>query len=126
VELLLKEWLRQACGDKPDAWLEHLKPAQRGIIERYWRDAIERDLAIDRLALASFGHEIRAAAGLGLFDGHEQVQLEIEGLKRLRDLVCHAAEFAPTPEQALRIPPLAGGTQALATWLIEKILKSKA
>jgi hypothetical protein len=106
VQLLLMDWLRQASGDTPDAWLDHLGPRQRGMIERYWQDAVQRDLAIDKLALASFGHEIQAAEGMGLFKGHDERYREIKGLKELRDLVCHAAEFAPTPVQALRIPRL--------------------
>jgi hypothetical protein len=121
VEMLLMDWIRRACKDKPDAWLEHLGPRQRGTIERYWQDAVQRDLAIDKLALASFGHEIQAAAGLGLFEGHQQSLREIKRLKDLRDLICHAAEFAPTPAQALHIPPLARSAQALSTWLDEVI-----
>lgn len=126
VELLLVDWLRQACGDKPDAWLEHLGPRQRGIIERHWQDAVQRDLAIDKLALASFGHEIQAATAMGLFVGHEQRSVEIKGLKDLRNLVCHAAAFAPNPKQALRIPPLARSAQALAAWLNQSIPKTTA
>jgi len=126
VELLLVDWLRQACGDQPNAWLEHLNPQQRGVIEKHWQDALKRDLAIDKLALASFSHEIQAAAAMGLFVGHELQLVEIKGLKDLRNLVCHAAEFAPNPEQALRIPPLARSAEALASWLNLRIQRTKA
>ena len=126
VELLLVDWLRQACGDRPDAWLVHLNPQQRRTIEKHWQDAQQRDLAIDKLALASFSHEIQAAAAMDLFVGHEQQLVAIKGLKDLRNLVCHAAEFAPNPEQALRIPPLARSAEALSTWLSLRTQRSKA
>jgi hypothetical protein len=126
VELLLMEWLRQACVDDPDAWLRHLGPNQRRMIERYWLEAVQRDLAIDKLSLASFGHEIQAAEGMGLFDSHKQRHREMKGLKQLRNLVCHAAEFAPTPREALRIPPLARSAQDLSTWLGQRIKRPMA
>jgi len=126
VELLLVDWLRQACGDEPDAWLAHLSPQQRGTVEKHWQDALRQDLAIDKLALASFSHEIQAAAAMGLFVGHERQLVEIKGLKGLRNLVCHAAEFAPNPEQALRIPPLVRSAAALASWLNVEIQRTEA
>jgi hypothetical protein len=126
VEMLLMDWIRKACSDEPDAWLNLLVHKQRKSIESNWLDAVQKDLTIDRLALASFGQEIQAAAGLGLFSGNEQRRHDMDELKALRDLVFHAAEFAPTPAHALRIPQYTRNAQAMATWLNERVHRTAA
>jgi len=61
VEMLLMDYIRQACGVNENRWLDHLEMRQRGTIEKHWKEAVKRNLAIDRLSCASFGQEIRAA-----------------------------------------------------------------
>ena len=117
--MLLIEWIRAECGADVDRWLEHLNRRQRDIIEKHWKNAVERNLAVDRLSCASFGQEITAAAGLGLFKRNDKYYKSLEALRRLRDQVFHAAEFAPTPEVALSIPIRVREAQTLATWLQE-------
>jgi hypothetical protein len=121
VELLLVEWIRGACRERPDAWMQHLHPKQRKVIENHWKEALANNLAIDRLSCASFGHEIAAARWLGLFASDSTREGELSGLKQLRNRVCHASEFAPTSEQALQVPAQARKAQELAQWLADKI-----
>ncbi|MEW5882369.1 MAG: hypothetical protein AB1761_18260 [Pseudomonadota bacterium] len=121
VEVLLVEWIRNACGDQADAWMQHLGPKRRKEIERHWKAAEAKNLGIDRLSCASFGQEIAAARGLGLFASEPAREHELLSLKQLRDCVCHAMEFAPTAEYALEIPLQARKARALAQWLVERI-----
>lgn len=121
VEVLLVEWIRGACREQPDAWMQHLHPKQRKVIENHWKEAVANNLAIDRLSCASFSHEIAAARGLGLFAAEPTREGELSSLKQLRDRVCHATEFAPTAEQALQVPAQARKARELAQWLADKI-----
>lgn len=121
VEMLLMEWIRGACRRQPDAWMQHLHPKQRKVIEDHWKKAVASNLAIDRLSCASLSHEIAAARGLGLFASEPIREVELSGLKQLRDRVCHAMEFAPTAEHALEVPAQARKAQCLAQWLADKI-----
>jgi hypothetical protein len=121
VEMLLVDWIRKTCGTDQDAWLEHLKKTQRGSVERYWKEASDRNLAIDRLSCASFGQEIQAAEGLGLFKMTEAHHRKLKALEALRHQICHAAEIALTPEQALTIPNHVRNAHATASWLQARI-----
>lgn len=117
VEMLLIDWIRAACAVNKNQWLDYLDGSQRGIIETHWKNAVKNNVAIDRLSCASFGQEIRAARGLGLFKDHEERHKSLKALEALRHKVCHAAEFAPTAEQALTIPGHVRDAQSTATWL---------
>lgn len=121
VEVLLMEWIRAACRGHEDAWMQHLHLKQRKVIERNWKEADTNNLAMDRLSCASFGHEIAAARGLGLFAPEEGRETDLLSLKQLRDHVYHAIEVAPTPEHALTLPARARAAQDLAQWLVGKI-----
>lgn len=121
VEMLLMDWIRKACGANENAWLDHLDGRQRGTLEKHWKDALKKNLAIDRLSCASFGQEIRAAVGLGLFRGNDKRHKSVKELETLRNQICHAAEFALAPEQALTIPRHVRDAQAGATWLQTQI-----
>lgn len=121
VEVLLMEWIRGACGGRPDAWLRHLEGRQRRTIEQHWKRAAANNVAIDRLSCASFSHEIAAARGLGLFAAEPKRERELQDLKELRDRICHAIEVAPTAEHALQIPQQARKARELAQWLVERI-----
>jgi hypothetical protein len=78
-------------------------------------------LALDRLSCASFGQEIQAAQGLGLFKGTETHHEKLKALEALRHQICHAAEIALTPEQALTIPNHVRNAHATASWLQARI-----
>jgi hypothetical protein len=117
VEMLLMEEIRRACNTNADAWLAKLSVNQRETIEKQWKDAMRRNVAIDRLSCASFGQEIQAAIGLGLFLKDSETHRRLFALKTLRDQVCHASEFAPTPELALQIPAQVRHARALANLL---------
>jgi hypothetical protein len=117
VEVLLMDWIRKVCGAAADAWLEDLNAKQRGTIERHWKAAQRSNVAIDRLSCATFGQEIDAAIGLGLFMRDDESHQRLCALKTLRDQICHAAEVAPTPEYALKIPAHVRDAQRLAEWL---------
>jgi hypothetical protein len=121
VEMLLMDWIRAACGLKEDQWLDFLRSGQRSAIERHWNEAVKQNLGIDRLSCATFGQEIDAANGLGLFKDSEGRRKGLEALATLRNKVCHAAEFAPTPELALTIPGQIRNAHALAAWLQAQI-----
>ena len=121
VEMLLMDWIRKACGTNEHAWLDHLHSGQRGTIEKHWNEALKKNLAIDRLSCASFGHEIRAAAGLGLFSGNDERHRSIKELEVLRNQICHATEFALVFEHALKIPRHVREAQFGATWLQAQI-----
>lgn len=121
IEMLLIEWIRKRCRTNPDEWLELLDNRQRRSIDAHWEKAISQNVAIDRLSCASFGQELRAAAGLGLFDGENDSRENVESLEPLRHQICHAAEFALTPEQALLIPGQVRQAREMAAWLQTKI-----
>lgn len=121
VEILLMEWIRRKCHPDEDAWLDHLKKRDRKSVERYWKKAQESNMAIDRLAHASLDQEIRAAQSLGLFNDCDEQCERIRALKTLRDNLCHAKEFAPTPEQALTIPSQVRDAETLIQWLETQI-----
>lgn len=118
VEMLLMDRIRKSCGTNDDEWLDHLDRRQRGIVEKHWKVAVKSNIAIDRLSCASFGQEIQAAAGLGLFRGHDERHEALKKLEALRHQICHAVEFAPTPDQALRIPRHVRDAEATAVWLL--------
>jgi len=120
VEMLLMNTIRQICRTKPDAWMEHLAPKQQRTVEKLWQEAQGSNVWVDRLSCASLGHEIQAAIGLGLFERDDATHRQFEALKIVRDLICHAAEFAPTAQDALKIPAMARDAQALAEWLRHK------
>ena len=90
---------------------------QQKAIERHWDKAVEENLAIDRLSCATFGQEIQAADGLGLFKDAIEYRERFEVLAKLRNTVYHAAEFAVTPEQALKLPKHVRDAQIVTTWL---------
>jgi hypothetical protein len=121
VEMSLMEWIRKRCGKDQDAWLARLEDNQQRDIERHWKQAQEKNLNIDRLNCASFHHEIVAAEGFGLFTGHADQQERLENLKALRNMVYHAAEFAPNAEEALKIPARVRDAHTVAAWLQEQI-----
>jgi hypothetical protein len=121
IEILLMDWIRKTLGADRDAWLCQLNVGQRSSIDKHWKRATKSNIAIDRLSCASFGQEIRAASGLGLFKGDDGRQQSFKALRTLRNQICHAMEFALTPEQALTIPALVRDAEAVATWLQERI-----
>jgi len=121
VEMLLMDCIRNVCDADKDGWLAYLREGQRKSVEKYWKNALKKNLAIDRLSCASFGQEIEAAAGLGLFKHHDERHRGLKELAVLRDQVCHAIEFAPTPEQALKIPSHVRTAQSTATWLLAQM-----
>lgn len=122
VEMLLMDWIRQVSRGDDEVWLQHLK-AQQKKIERHWNERQDDKMDIDRLSVASFGDEIIAAEGLGLFRNHADQKERIERLADLRNLVCHAIEFAPTSEHALKIPEHVRNACALIEWLSEQLDK---
>ena len=126
VEMLLVDWIRKACGSNQNVWLDHLKKTQQESVERYWKDASERNVAIDRLSCASFGQEIQAAQGLGLFKGTETHHERLKELEALRHQICHAAEIALTPERALMIPNHVRNAHVMASWLQAQIEELQA
>jgi len=106
AEMLLMEWIRKSCRDHPEKWLEKLDPSAKGRIDRFWRQAQDKNLALDKLSCASFADELTAAEGLGLDpDAHAS----LKRLKNLRDMVCHGMEIALTPERAIEIPAYVRG-----------------
>lgn len=117
VESLLVEWVRVRCRHAPDAWMEHLSRTEREQIERYYAQSKNKNIAIDRLSCASFGQEVKAAVGLGLMREGDERHRSVLALADLRNSVCHAKEFAETPELALDVPPRARKATALAHWL---------
>jgi hypothetical protein len=123
VEMSLMEWIRKRCGKDQDAWLAKLKEKQRKNVEDYWKQAQEKNLNIDRLNCASLHHEIVAAEGFGLFTGHAAQQKRLQDLKALRNMVYHAAEFAPNAEEAIKIPARVRDAHTVVAWLQEQIEK---
>jgi hypothetical protein len=121
VEALLVEWIRRACHDDTDAWLFHLDSHRKREIEKYFVKAQRANVAIDRLSCASFTDEINAAFGLGLFERGNEHHGRLQALVELRNDVCHAKEFAQTPERALLLPERARDADTLANWLQEAI-----
>ena len=121
VEMVLMDWVRNACGANKDCWLQYLSKAQQKAIERHWDKALEENLAIDRLSCATFGQEIQAADGLGLFKDASEYRERFEVLAKLRNTVYHAAEFALTPEQALKLPKHVRDAQMVTAWLQRRI-----
>lgn len=103
VELLLMAAIRRRCGETPNQWLRFLTENERARVERYWKQAVYQNTAIDRLSHASFTNEIKAGVGLGLFGRNGEVHRQLKDLVPLRNQVCHAMEVAPTPAQAMRI-----------------------
>jgi hypothetical protein len=123
VEMLLMDWIRKKCRKNQDEWLVHLTKSQRGNVERHWQNALKENLAIDRLSCAAFGHEIQAAAGLGLFDNHDGQHTRLKALEQLRHQICHATEFAPNLTQALKIPSQVRDAHSVTLWLQGQIAK---
>jgi hypothetical protein len=123
VEALLVEWIRCACRADAEAWLQHLDPPRRRQVERYFEKAKRANVAIDRLSCASFTDEINVALGLGLLERGDEHHYRLQALVGLRDEVCHAKEFAQTPEQALLLPARVRDADTLATWLQAAIAK---
>ena len=121
VELLLMEWIRIRCGTNEDEWLSKLHKDQRGTVEKHWRDAVSQNMAVDRLSGATFGQEIQAATGLGLFEKHDDQRTRFRALEQLRHQICHAAEFAPNLSQALKIPANVRDAHTVTVWLQEQI-----
>jgi hypothetical protein len=104
VEMLLMEWIRKVCRKDPDKWIAYLDHREKNRIEKYWKRAQIENVALDKLSCATFANELAAARALGLFSSNESVSASLEGLNRLRNLVCHGKEFALTPGRALKIP----------------------
>lgn len=121
VEALLVEWVRQACRADADAWLSRLDTRRQREIERHFERAQAANVALDRLSCASFADEIAAALGLGLLARGDEHHRRLQELVELRNEVCHAKEFAHTPERALRLPARARDADTLANWLQEAI-----
>lgn len=121
VEMLLMDWIRRASRGDDEVWFQYLDRDQRRKVETHWKQRKNDNMDIDRLSVASFGQEVTAAEGLGLFKGHAD-QLEcIKRLENLRHQVCHAMEVAPTSEQALKIPEHVRNACALIEWLSEQL-----
>jgi len=125
VEMLVMEWIRAGCGPDEDCWLQYLDNGQRKSIEKHWNDAVRENLDIDRLSCASFGQELKAAIAFGLFHDQEDKVKELKAIERLRHQVFHGVDFAPTPEQALKIPVYVRQAQALVESLQDVIGKIK-
>lgn len=121
VEALLVEWIRRACRDDADAWLRLLDEKRQRYVETYFEKAKAANVAIDRLSCASFTDEINAALGLGLLVSGDEHHHRLQALVELRNDVCHAKEFAHTPERALQVPARARDADTLANWLQEAI-----
>lgn len=121
VEALLVECIRRYCSDDSDAWLRTLSGKRRETIESYFARSRVSNVAIDRLSCASLTDEIAAAVGLGLLRVDDTNYQKLKELVALRDDVCHAKEFASTPELALKLPQKARDADALAEWLQNEI-----
>jgi hypothetical protein len=121
VEMVLMDWIRNACRANKDHWLQYLSKTQQRAIEHNWDKAAKENLAIDRLSCATFGQEIQAAAGLGLFEDALEYRESLLALAKLRNTVYHAAEFALTPEQALKLPKHVRDAQSVTSWLRKQI-----
>ena len=120
VEMLLMDWIRRASVDDED-WLQHLKSGDRRQIERYWERRRAENLHVDRLAVASFTHELTAADGLGLFRDDASRRGALERLIGLRDQVYHGIDIAPTAAHALELPDHARNALSLVAWLHAQI-----
>ena len=101
VEMLLMEWIRKSCRHDTEKWLEKLDHQAKGQIDRYWQQAQNENVALDRLSCASFANELTAAENLGLFSSDPDALESLIRLKDLRDWVCHGKEFALTPDRAV-------------------------
>jgi hypothetical protein len=117
VEMLMVEWIRKRCQGDDALWLDKLEKEDRKTIESYWKRAVVGNVAIDRLSCASFGQELVAADGLGLFDGQAQWKGKLGSLQRLRNVVCHGGDIAWSPDSALELPKRARDAQAAVKWL---------
>ena len=117
TEMLLVDWVRRRSGGDDEVWLGHLRKDQRGRVESWWSKAREANVAVDRLSVASFGHERTAAEGLGLFDGAADRLDQLRRVEGLRHQVAHAAEIAPTADRAMALPALARDVLMLIDWL---------
>jgi hypothetical protein len=121
VEALLVEWVRRACRIDAGAWLRHLDTGRQREVERHFEKAKTANVAIDRLSCASFTDEINAALGLGLLAQGDEHHARLQALVELRNDVCHAKEFAHTPERARLVPARVRDADTLANWLQEAI-----
>ncbi len=121
VEALLVECIRRYCCHDPDAWLSSVTAKRRETIDSYFNRSRANNVAIDRLSCASFTDEIAAALGLGLLKSDDPNHQKLRALVALRDDVCHAKEFAGTPELALKVPQRVRDANSLAAWLEEEI-----
>jgi len=120
VEMLLMECIRAACDDNADKWMAYLDNQAKKNIEKYWKEAREKNLALlDKLSCASFWNEMIAAQGLGLVTASEFATLE--RLKELRDSTAHGKEIAFTPDHALEIPPRVRDAMTIQAVLQEKL-----
>ena len=117
VEALLVEWIRRCCRNDPDGWLRALSPRRQEIIESYYLRSRSSNVAIDRLSCASLSDEIAVALKLGLMKDGDANHRKMLGLVTLRDDVCHAKEFAGTPELALKVPQKVRDADSLAKWI---------
>ncbi len=102
VEMLLMECIRKTCRDAQDKWMTYLNGSAKKKIENHWKQAQQKNVALDRLSCASFRNELVAAQGLGIVSAADGAALE--RLNELRDLVCHGKEIALSPDRALQIP----------------------
>jgi hypothetical protein len=118
VEALLVEWIRDHCRDDRDKWLRFLGRQRQGRIERYYRESMTKNVAIDCLSCASFTDKVEAAIGLGLLARMDVNHVRLEALVELRNDICHVKEFAGTPELALQVPLRARDCDSLAQWLL--------
>lgn len=126
VEVLLVEWLRARCRDEPDAWLSTLPARDQAQINGYYRAAQRKNVAVDKLTCASFGQEIVAAVQLGLMPADSDEHQQLQALIELRNDVCHAKEFAATPDLALRIPQKLRAADHLATCIRQALQALKS
>ena len=83
---------------------QKLTNGARARIENWFEEAVERNVALDKLSVASFQQEIKSACFLGLFRQQPEHMETLAGLKAFRDQICHAMELAGNVQQALEIP----------------------
>jgi hypothetical protein len=121
VEMLLMECIRAACNGDPDKWMSYLDTGAKKTIEKYWKDAQQKNIApLDKLSCASFGNELTAAEGLG-FVASDEI-LTLKRLNELRNSIANGKEIALTPDRALAIPSHVRDALAIQA-VLDKTLK---
>ena len=105
LEIMMAERIEAICPNSPEEWLKLLSPGRQERVKEQVDSLREADTFVSELLATEFADKARVIVKLNVLDGSKtKLNEDFRDIKKLRDSLAHASDFAGTKDKAEKVP----------------------